>query len=108
MAGPMRAIDYVSDDGATYRMRLDASNGTVAGGVAATSTLVYPRGWVPRYVLAQHPTTGRERRIIVPDPGSALWTGGGGTLTLRDYGDNTDKAFNIRGHVGERRYARAT
>jgi hypothetical protein len=107
MAGPMGRFSYVSDDGTTYVMRLDASNAAAVGGTAAAPGVQFPKGRVPRYLLAQHPTSGRERRIVVPDPASATWTGSGGTISLTDYATNAAANFNILGRVGERRYARA-
>lgn len=109
MAGPMGRFDYLSDDGNTYQIRLDASNAAAVGAVAATSVLSKPSAIVPRYILAQHPTTGRERKLVVTNPGAALWTGAGGTITLVDY--NTalpfnSASFNVRGRIGEKRYAR--
>jgi hypothetical protein len=107
MAGPMGRFNYISDDGTTYVMRLDASNAAAVAGVAAAAGATYPKGRVPRYLLAAHPTTGRERRIVVPDPANAIWTGTGGTISLTDFATNAAANFNILGRVGERRYQRA-
>jgi hypothetical protein len=111
MAGPMGRYDYVSDDGTTYTMRLDASNAAAVGANASASLgLTYPKGWVPRYLLVMHPTTRRERKIVFPevgDPVNPLWGTPGGSLSLTDYATNAAQSFNIMGRVGERRYARA-
>jgi hypothetical protein len=100
----MTRVDYVSDNGSTYRLRMDASNATAAGNAAATVAVDLPKRTQPRYVLAQHPTSGRERRIVIADPTSALWTGGTTTISLPDF--NAAMAatnYNIRGRIGERR-----
>lgn len=107
MAGPMGRFTYISDDGNTYVMRLDASNAAAVGATAAAAGQQFPKGWVPRYVLAAHPTSGRERKIVVTDPSLAIWPGPGGTISLTDYAVNTAASYGILGRVGERRYARA-
>jgi hypothetical protein len=112
MAGPMGRYEYQADDGNTYTVRLDASNAAAMLATAAASPgQTYPKGWVPRYLLVQHPTTGRQRRLVVPDPtaAGALWTTQGGSVSLMDYGLTPPAAatWGIRGRCGERRYARA-
>lgn len=107
MAGSLGRYPYVSDNGETYTMRLDASNATAVGATPTGPGTAFPKGWVPRYVTVMHPTTRRERRIVVPDPTAAMWTGTGGVLSLRDYDTNAAVDFLVMGRVGERRYARA-
>src|ERR671923_1625698 len=109
MAGPMGRYNYISDDGTTYTMRLDTSNATAVSAVSAANPgLTYPKGWVPRYILVQHPTTKRQRRITIPSVSAAgaIWTTPGGSLSLPDYAAApvADVAWAIRGRVGERRY----
>lgn len=109
MAGTMGRFDYISDNGTTYEIRLDSSNAAVVGAVAATSVLSKPSNIKPRYILAQHPTTGRERKLVVCDPAAAIWTGAGGTVSLADYSTALPfnaTNFNVRGRIGEKRYAR--
>ena len=108
MAGPATHVNYVSDDGSTYRVRMDASNAAAAGNIAATSTVHTPSGYVPRYILATHPTTGRERKIVIGDPANALWVGGTSTITLEEYfgTHSTAQAHAVLSRVGERRYNR--
>jgi hypothetical protein len=108
MAGPATHVQYLSDDGSAYRVRMDASNATAAGNAAATSTVHVPSGYQPRYVLATHPTTGRERRIIICDPANALWVGGTSTITLEEYSGthSTAAAHAVLSRVGEKRYNR--
>jgi hypothetical protein len=108
MAGTRTNVAYVSDDGNTYQLKMDASNATAvgAGAAAGTEPFVPPRTR-PRYVLAQHPDTGNQRRIMCPDPTEALWTAIGGTLALIDTSvhPSVSTTYNLRGRVGERRYA---
>lgn len=105
MAGPKGVFNYVSDDGATYRVKLDASNAAAAGMVAATVSAHLPGGYHPRYVNASHPATGKERRIVIPTAGNALFVGGSSTITLEDFSTSPSApvAFNVLSRVGERR-----
>jgi hypothetical protein len=106
MAGAMGTFDYLSDNGQVYALRLDASNAAVAGAEPATTANGYPRRWRPRYILAAHPTSGRERRITVPDAANPLFTGSIATINLPDF--NAAMAatqYIVKGRVGERRYA---
>lgn len=107
MSGAMTHIDYVSDDGETYRLRMDASNATAAGNTAATVPNHMPSGYVPRYVLATHPTTGRERKIIIGSAANALFVGGT-TITIEEYAGthSTAAAHAVLSRVGEKRYNR--
>src|SRR5712675_788125 len=82
MAGPMGTFQYKSDDGTNYKVKLDASNTTTVGGVAATTEPWYQRGWVPRYILAFNVTYGK-RKVFCPDPADAHWVGGTSTLALQ-------------------------
>lgn len=105
MAGPTTRIDYVSDDGSTYRVKMDASNAAAAGNDAATSTVHLPGGYHPRYVLATHPTTGRERKIVIGDPTNALFVGGTSTITIEEFSGthSASVAHAVLSRVGERR-----
>jgi hypothetical protein len=104
MAGALTRINYISDDGVTYNIPQDASNATAAGNVAATGTAQKPGRTKPRYVLAQHPTTGRERKIVIGDPTNARWVGGTATLTLPDFDAlMAPTVYQIRGRIGEQR-----
>jgi hypothetical protein len=110
MAGALSLRNYVSDDGNTYVVRIDTSNAVAvsAAAAAAGSRPNLPHGYRMRYLLAKHPTTGRERRIHVNDPSVALWVGGASTISLVDY-DTTPAAaatYTVSGRVGEKRYAK--
>lgn len=107
MAGPMTHIDYLSDDGQTYRVRMDASNAAAVGNAAATSPVHMPSGYVPRYVLATHPVSGRERKLICGTPDNALFVGGT-TVTIEEFSGahSTALAHPVLSRVGEKRYNR--
>ena len=105
MSGPTMRIQYLSDDGSPYRVKQDASNAAAAGNAAATSTVHLPGGYHPRYVLATHPTTGRERKIVIADPANALWVGGTSTISIEEFSGahSTTMAHAVLSRVGERR-----
>lgn len=105
MAGALTRINYISDDGSTYRVKMDSSNATDAGNVPATVAAHVPGGYHPRYILATHPTTGRERKIVIGDPTNPLWVGGDNAIDLWDFTTNpsTHLAHAVLSRVGERR-----
>ncbi len=102
MAGPMGRFQYISDDGITYKLKLDSSNTTTVGGVAATTQPWYQSGWVPRYLLAENATYGK-RKVVCPDPADAHWVGGTATLALDTVGVAVAPTFTISGRFGEKR-----
>jgi len=105
MAGSMAPVNYVSDDGITYRMRQDASNQVAAGNVASSTVNGLPKRYRPRYILAKHPVSGRERRIVIGSPANAMWVGGTTVITLPDFDATMDPTvYNIAGRIGERRF----
>lgn len=105
MAGAMTHVEYISDDGSNYRVRQDSSNATDVGNAAAVSPNHLPGGYHPRYILATHPTTGRERRIIIADPANPLFVGGDSSVDLWDFTTNPSAhvAYNVLSRVGEKR-----
>jgi hypothetical protein len=105
LAGAIRAIDYLSDDGNHYRLKMDSSNATDVGNVNATVSTHTPGGYHPRYILCTHPTTGRERKVVIGDPTNALWVGGTSTVNLWDFTTNPSAhiAYAVLSRVGERR-----
>jgi hypothetical protein len=106
MAGSMARVVYTSDNGTDYSYHMDASNGTAVGATLATTEPDKPGRTHVRYLLARHPTTGRERRIPCPDPTNALWTGtAGATISLTDYNTNASANYVVAGRIGERRFA---
>jgi hypothetical protein len=106
MAGLMEKIEYTSDNGTTYTCRQDLSNATAAGNSASTANVDLPRRTKPRHILAAHPTTGRERAIVIGDPTNAMWVGTVNSISLPDFAAAmAATAFVIRGRIGERRLA---
>lgn len=108
MAGPSSHIEYISDDTGHYRVRMDTGNAAAAGNTPAVSTVHVPSGYEPRYVLATHPTTGNERKIVIGDPANAMWVGGTSSIVLEEYSGthSTALAHAILSRVGEKRYNR--
>jgi hypothetical protein len=109
MAGPIARYAYISDDGNTYSLRMDASNAVAVGNVADAESPDLPRSYHPRYVLAQDASDGSQRKLVIGDATNALFVGPGtGTVTIADYdaNPNTSTAHSVRSRVGEKRYAR--
>jgi hypothetical protein len=107
MAGPRTAVDYISDDGNTYRLRMDASNAAHAGNGAATATVGLPSGYEPRYVWAST-AGGSRRKVIICDPANALFVGGDNAMDLIDFSTQPSAivSHQVLSRVGERRYNR--
>jgi hypothetical protein len=106
MAGTMGRFVYTSDDTVAYRIRQDVSNAAAAGNVSSALPPNLPGRYKPRYILAAHPTSGRERKIVIGDPTNAMWVGGTTTISLPDFAAAmAATSFLVRGRVGERRLA---
>lgn len=104
MAGVMARFNYISDNTVTYAVPLDASNGAAVANPVASSLLSKPGRLKMRYILAAHPTTGRERRIVICDPANPIWVGTTNTVNLPDFNAAmASTAYIIRGRIGERR-----
>src|SRR5438874_7196339 len=105
MADAMGYFDYVSHNGTTYKLKADASNAAQTGGVTATSTVWYQKGWVPRYILCS--AAGQPRRKVpVFDPTIGVWTGSTATVALQVAGTAGTVTFTITGRFGEKRTSR--
>jgi hypothetical protein len=100
----MGFFDYKSDDGNTYKVKLDASNTTSMGGTTATATNWYPRGWQLRYVLCENATHGR-RKVAAPDVTDSHWLAND-TLPLEVVGSVLAVDFTITARIGEKRTSR--
>lgn len=105
MAGAMGLFKYTSDDGNDYKVKLDASNQTEVGSVAATTEPWYPRGWYPRYVLAQS-AAGKRRKVAICDPTQTEWTGADDVIALQEAGVAGTVDYTITGRFGEKRTSR--
>jgi hypothetical protein len=109
MAGPKDEIQYVSDNGTTYRMKMDAGNAAAVGAVAAAGTeRELGKRMRPRYVLAQHPSTGVQRKLVIPNISNPIWPASGGTLTIEDFSvspSSLTTGYLLKGRIGEKRLA---
>jgi hypothetical protein len=90
MAGPATHIDYISDDGNTYRILVPDWEIAVSGDTAATSTQGMPKGYIRRRRMLQDAATGREFKLTVGDITKASWTAG--------FGVPVTPSPNIPGH----------
>lgn len=127
MAGALDWVQYVSDNGTTYRMRMDDGNATAVGAADEADPpthAILPRNIEPRYLLAEFLSDPNgdgtdqrleRRKVYCPDPTEAVWTGGTNSITLKSYNSpsagageigGVDKTFTVRGRVGEKRYDR--
>lgn len=108
MAGTRSTYTYHSDDGTDYIASLDTSNALAAGFTPQAGNPNLPRSYHMRYVLGQHPTTGRERKVYVPAPDNAMFVGGTASVTLTDFTTtpSAQVAYAIKGRIGERRLGR--
>jgi|GEM_PF-4836827 len=106
MAGLMATYTYTSDDGNSYRIRMDTSNAIAAGATAEAGPANLPGRYRPRYMLCKNATTGRERKITAPDPTEAMWVGGDNSIDLVDFSTTPSAVVShvILGRVGEKRY----
>jgi hypothetical protein len=109
MAGGMARYAYVSDDGATYSVRKDISNALAAGNTPDSTSPGLRHGQHPRYVLATHPTSGRERKIVIGEASNELYAlNTAEAITLQDFGTTPSAAvaYSVRSRIGEKRYNR--
>jgi hypothetical protein len=106
MAGIMTRCEYLGDDGNTYGIKCDASNATAVGNVVNNTAPRPPAGLRPRYLLLAHPTSGKERKIVIGSPANALWTSSTSTtVNLPDFNAlMAPVAYITRGRMGERRF----
>lgn len=104
MAGGMGYFDYVSDDGNTYRVKLDSSNSSSVGAGASTNSNWYPRGWVMRKILCFNAQHGR-RSVPAPNPADPHWLANN-TLPLEVVGSILPVDYTITARIGEKRTSR--
>jgi len=108
MAGTRSTYTYTSDDGADYIATIDSSNALAAGFTPQAGNPNLPRSYHMRYVLGQHPTTGRERKVYVPTADHALYVGGTTSVTITDFTTtpSAQVSYAVKGRIGERRLGR--
>ena len=104
MAGPATHINYISDDGNTYRALVPTWQKTYTGDAAATATSGLPKGYRRRHRLLRGNTTGREYRVTVGDVTKVAWTAaiGAAVASPPTIPGATDVAFTYGGRIGER------
>ena len=104
MAGPATHINYVSDDGTTYRALVPQWQQTFTGDAAATATVGMPKGYRRRHRMLRGNTTGREYRITVGSIALTSWTAGIGAAVVGPpvIPGAGDAAFTYGGRIGER------
>jgi hypothetical protein len=104
MAGPATHINYISDDGTTYRVLVPNWQKTFTGDATATATVGLPKGYQRRHRLLKGDTTGREYRVTVGDVTKAAWTSGIGAAVASPpvIPGSPDAAFHYAGRIGER------
>jgi len=106
MAGLMGTVVYVADNGTSYKIRMDASNATIAGMSTYTGDPVLadlPRSIHMRYRLIKNPSNGRYRKIWCGAVGDGLWTDAAGTVqAIFDYYTNASANYTMQGRVGEK------
>lgn len=117
MAGAMGKFTYTADNGTSYVIKADASNGAVTGAamVAATGRSNLPKSIKPRHVWVVDNTdvTGgrtpslRRRKLVVGTTAGTLFTGAATTASLPDFGPTPSVlvVWNVQGIIGERRFA---
>jgi hypothetical protein len=98
----MTHVDYVSDNGNTYRTRTAQWIATLVGAGAATSTTPLPRGLrIRRRYLME--SSGRERSVPVFSTASTFWTEPYGTAhTIPALNTATPISVTASGRTGER------
>lgn len=74
MAGPATHINYVSDDGTTYRILVPTWVATFTGDAAATATQGLPKGYRRRHRFLRN-TNGKIIKVSVGDITKTVWTG---------------------------------
>lgn len=72
MAGSLKWMEYLSDAGQSYAVKIDESNGELTGFIDLTASNddipQLPKGFIMRTVTAQDPVTGARRTIPVGTP----------------------------------------
>jgi hypothetical protein len=99
---------YVSDDGNTYALQVDADYLAMAErgwtGPAIAGTIVYPRGWTPRRVIGLD-DRGKLQQAVVASTSADLWTGVASTFTINGT-DELPHTCNVIARKSERNQVR--
>lgn len=73
MAGPATHINYLSDDGTTYRILVPQWVATFTGDATATATVGLPKGYKRRHRFLRN-TNGKVIKVTVGDITKSVWT----------------------------------
>lgn len=108
MAGSIKWVRYVADNGQTYAVRMDESN-AIAGGfddqVSGQTTAELPKGTTMRYVNVLEPQTGTRRRLYLGKPTNPLKNGGIVTLVVYSGTSANAVSFQVTSYRGEKKRA---
>lgn len=94
MAGSLKSMIYTADSGSRYTVRIDESNGELAGfddvttaeELAGTVPPPLPKEIKMRYARVTEPVSGSSRSIAVGKPTSPIWLGNVFTILLPVFG----------------------
>lgn len=106
MAGSVKPVAYISDDGETYVIRRDESNTETLNGTLpafATTPSSLPFGYTPRYALLADATGVIRRKIAVLDPLVFAALDGSTSYNIQVVGTATPLPMRISSLIGERR-----
>lgn len=106
MAGSVKPVAYISDDGTTYVIKRDESNtetmnGTIPAFPVAPKSL--PDGYTTRYALLSDATGVVRRRVTILDPLVFAVLNGSTSYTMQVVGSATGVEMRISSLIGERR-----
>jgi hypothetical protein len=103
MSGPRVEVDYTSDTGAVYRIKVPTWVNALLGTSPGTATTPPPKGLRLRKRYLRVTSTGREKSVVIPDIGNTLWTNGFGTaVSIPVLGSGTAAPGTLEGRTGER------
>lgn len=94
MAGSLKSMIYTADSGDTFVVKIDESNGELAGfddvtialEIAGTVPPPLPKNLKMRYATVVEPDSGSTRQIPVGKPTAPVWIGNVFTLLLPVFG----------------------
>jgi hypothetical protein len=106
MAGSLKRVPYISDDGKVYVINRDESNTeTVNGTLPAFPSVVsaLPDGYTARYALLASANGLIRRRVTILDPLVFAALDGADTFTMQVVNSTSGIAMRVSSLIGERR-----
>lgn len=106
MAGSLKRVPYISDDGEVYVVNRDESNTeTVNGTLPAFPSAVkaLPDGYTTRYALLASADGLVRRKVTILDPLVFAALDGADTFTMQVVGSSAGIAMRVSSLIGERR-----